>query len=126
MAEDEDDDSDKEDGVVGNLQQQIRTQYDKGMLELRLQLVRMRTEYLNNINTQSTLLVSAREDTRAKTHAVELERSPLGMVLGGAGAQCAFCPHKATSHTPAHLACSRAAHRRLARSRCSPPARSKP
>ena len=54
----DDDDSDKEDGVVGNLQQQIRTQYDKGMLELRLQLVRMRTEYLNNINTQSTLIAS--------------------------------------------------------------------
>ena len=57
MADDEDN-SDKEDGVVDNLRQQIRTQYDKGMLELRLQLVRMRTEYLNNINTQSTLLAS--------------------------------------------------------------------
>lgn len=54
----DDEESDKEDGVVGNLQQQIRTQYDKGMLELRLQLVRMRTEYLNNINTQSTLIAS--------------------------------------------------------------------
>ena len=63
-SEDDDDDSDKEDGVVGNLQQQIRTQYDKGMLELRLQLVRMRTEYLNNINTQSTLLVSTRTRVR--------------------------------------------------------------
>ena len=48
----------EQDGIVGNLQEQIRTQYDKGMLELRLQLVRMRTEYLNNINTQSTLLAA--------------------------------------------------------------------
>ena len=45
-------------GIVGNLQEQIRTQFDKGMLELRLQLVRMRTEYLNNINTQSMLLAT--------------------------------------------------------------------
>ena len=39
----------KDSGIVGNLQEQIRTEFDKGMLELRLQLVRMRTEYLNNI-----------------------------------------------------------------------------
>ena len=45
-------------GIVGNLKEQIRTQYDKGMLELRLQLVRMRTDYLNNINVQAALLAS--------------------------------------------------------------------
>ena len=48
----------KDSGIVGNLQEQIRTEFDKGMLELRLQLVRMRTEYLNNINTQAMLLGS--------------------------------------------------------------------
>jgi hypothetical protein len=35
-----------------------RTQYDRGMLDLRLTLIKMRTDYLNQINTQSTLLAS--------------------------------------------------------------------
>ena len=32
--------------------------YDRGMLVLRLQLIKMRTDYLNQLNTQATLLAS--------------------------------------------------------------------
>ena len=46
------------DGVVGGQRELHRTQYDRGMLDLRLQLIKMRTDYLNQINTQSTLLAS--------------------------------------------------------------------
>lgn len=45
-------------GIVGGQRLLNRTQFDRGMLDLRLQLIRMRTEYLNQINTQSTLVAS--------------------------------------------------------------------
>ena len=43
-------------GVVGGNRDLHRTNSERGMLDLRLQLIRMRSDYLNQINTQSTLL----------------------------------------------------------------------
>lgn len=45
-------------GVVGGNRELHRSNYERGMLDLRLQLTRMRGEYLNQMNTQSTLLAS--------------------------------------------------------------------
>jgi hypothetical protein len=43
-------------GVVGGNRELHRSNYERGMLDLRLQLIKMRSDYLNQINTQSTLL----------------------------------------------------------------------
>ena len=45
-----------EPGVVGGNRELHRSTYEKGMLDLRLQLTRMRLDYLNQINTQSTFI----------------------------------------------------------------------
>ena len=43
-------------GVAGANRELHKSTYDMGMLDLRLQLIRIRSDYLNQINTQSTLL----------------------------------------------------------------------
>ena len=48
--------SDEHGGLAGGQRELHRTAYDRGMLDLRLQLIKMRTDYLNQINTQATLL----------------------------------------------------------------------
>ena len=43
-------------GVVGGNRELHRTTYEKGMLDLRLQLTKMRIDYLTQINTQTTFI----------------------------------------------------------------------
>ena len=45
-----------EPGVLGGNRELHKNTFERGMLDLRLQLVRFRTDYLNQINTQSTFI----------------------------------------------------------------------
>ena len=55
-AEDERERYDLAYGIFANNRNPHRSTYERGMLDLRLQLIKMRTDYLNQINTQATLI----------------------------------------------------------------------
>jgi len=63
----------KQMGVSGANRELHKSQYDMGMLDLRLQLIRIRSDYLNQINTQSTLLARCAVGMLASSELLAME-----------------------------------------------------
>ena len=63
----------KKTGVSGANRELHKSQYDMGMLDLRLQLIRIRSDYLNQINTQSTLLAGCAVGMLASSELLAME-----------------------------------------------------